>query len=49
MISAMIWIRIVIQYIFDDLDAVFPPYVSAFYGACFMFVIKEIDKLAKEK
>lgn len=33
--------------IFNDLDAVFPPYVSAFYGACFMFVIKEIEKLAK--
>lgn len=32
------------QHIFDDLDAVFPPYVSAFYEACFAFVRKLTEK-----
>ena len=35
--------------IFDDLDAVFPPYVSAFYGACFAFAKKQIEKIMKDK
>lgn len=37
------------QPIFDDLDAVFPPYVSAFYGACFAFVKKDIVKCFRDK
>ena len=35
------------QLIFDDLDAVFPPLVSAFYAACFAVVKKEIDKMGE--
>ena len=35
------------QPIFDDLDAVFPPTVSAFYAACFALVKKEIERLEK--
>lgn len=35
------------QPIFDDLDAVFPPLVSAFYAACFEFTRREIAKLGE--
>ena len=35
------------QPIFDDLDAVFPPLVSAFYAACFAFTRKQIEKLGE--
>ena len=35
------------QPIFDDLDAVFPSAVSAFYAACFEVVNKEINRLGE--
>lgn len=35
------------QPIFDDLDAVFPPLVSAFYAACFEFTRRQIAKLGE--
>ena len=35
------------QPIFDDLDAAFPPLVSAFYAACFEFTRRQIAKLGE--